>query len=577
MLRSKYRDNLTLEIFKQAGDAIESEIDFNNIENIRVSKEEHFVFNNFFSMYVKENAAKTKYLISPTLTRCEAQTGLLDKVMKYLFILESIEKSPSNVKIVNLDYIVFRALLHFAAKSGLRFKYSYKKRVLTELSYWPAFPYRLMKLFFNKVRLLIVARKRLKKVQGGNYKYGLFSFYDDRTNDHGVHRDAFFAPLINYLAVKRKSTVVFHSFLGRQNRYEKYIADIAGMSRNVEVSVIDRVLTLSDLMRTVIRGLVSRIKLRDPIVFRGKDITYLTNLSLRNDYLRRANWFFAYRQYYFFKRLLTQYHIDEILYPYENHPWEKMCILARNECSPTTRLVAFQHTSVSFKLLNHFPGVHEKDLPIFPDKIVTVGKILRDVLESRGHFPEGRVTDGCALRHGYLFEDKTGWEREPSRETAFAFSSDIKTYRAIIDNLIKVFEGTEYIVYLKIHPLIEERAAIHRPLPVNFIPAKMTPWPDLFKKICFLMYDDNSLGIEALRYNVPVVYFPLNGQVYDCDRLFNYRGKKIRAISVEQFRRDVAEKGDLLRFSEADIEYNQRYLHEYFAPITEKRLNRFLD
>lgn len=117
---------------------------------------------------------------------------------------------------------------------------------------------------------------------------------------------------------------------------------------------------------------------------------------------------------------------------------------------------------------------------------------------------------------------------------------------------------------------------MQRELPANFILAKQIPWNEIFNKISLLLYDDNSIGVEALKYNVNVGYFALTGQVYDGDRLFYYEKNKLVILSVEQFKQTLENMYQNKQFVHTDYQYNMNYLYQYFAPITEERLQRFL-
>ena len=113
-------------------------------------------------------------------------------------------------------------------------------------------------------------------------------------------------------------------FSGNFAEIMRFINDMARMKKRVEVTTYYLFLSVTDFLRIVINGLMSRIKFKESISFKGQDITFLTNLSLQQDYLLRRNWFFAYSVYYFAKKVLKKYDIKCFFYPFENHPWEKL-------------------------------------------------------------------------------------------------------------------------------------------------------------------------------------------------------------------------------------------------------------
>ncbi len=113
----------------------------------------------------------------------------------------------------------------------------------------------------------------------------------------------------------------------------------------------------------------------------------------------------------------------------------------------------------------------------------------------------------------------------------------------------------------------------------NFIDARNISWDDILPNIDMLLYDDNSLCIEALKYNMLVVYFGLTGQVYNTDRLYKYDREKIIVDSVEKFKKYLTEyyknEYSLEDFKEREA-YNKAYLQRYFSPISEENLSFYL-
>ncbi len=384
---------------------------------------------------------------------------------------------------------------------------------------------------------------------------------------------------------KQKKTIVFTTLLITKKAWSIFgyiktvfemVNDIKTSLKKTEVKLYHQILSVTDLLNSYIRGLRSHIRLKQKVIYKNQDISYLVSVSLMEDHFRYY-WNYAYKQYYFSKRLFKDFKIRRLVYPYENHPWEKLMVTARNQLRASTELIAFQHTSLSFKLLQHFPGKYEKDIPIYPDKILTVGNILKDVMIKYGHYRDGLVEAGCALRHPYLFklvqqEKKQGF----TKKIAYAFSSDPKGYSHIINNLISVFGNSEYTIYLKIHPEVSQKAIIDKKLPDNFILAKHIDWKDIYEQIDLLFYDDNSVGVEALKYDVDVVYFGMAEQVYNSDRLFKFNGNKYIVTSLEELREFIFEyyQGKLRKLG--NRRYNHDYLYQYFLPITNERLEKFL-
>lgn len=557
---------------------------WSGLNSDRNSIPEMFEYNDLFSKIIAQNYKVKKYLISPTLTRIEGQSLFYDKLFKFGYLVKIIEKSTKNLMIENIDYLIFEAVLGYLRDKRIKHGYSVFKRGIGGFVDRIKFILRLAMNLSRELSLLLFSKLFIKPAQHKTYDYTIISFYDYRSNIKGHYQDHYFSSLLDYLVKNQKTAIVFNNLLNKNKLAAfKYIWDISKMKDNPEVKLTYQYLSIPDILKAFFSGLKSRINIKENIVFKGLNITYLTNLSLRDEY-RKCTWFFPLIQEQFFKKMFKTFSFSRILYPYENHSWEKLLVTIRNEIKAVTKLVAFQHTSFSFKLINHFPGKYEKGIPIFPDKILTVGSILKSMMEEFGNYPVGVIEEGCALRHEYLFKDSISLSRprEFSKKIAYAFSFDTVNYEAILNNLILVFKDSPYFIYLKLHPLVARSFVFKSKMPENFIIANNIEWQQLFNFIDMLLYDDNSLGIEALRYNVEPVYFPFTNQIYNTDRLFKYTQKKIQAESgsLQNFRDSIDRyyenyNKECLGLDRKETQ-NKAYLYSYFSPITEERLQRFL-
>ena len=72
--------------------------------------------------------------------------------------------------------------------------------------------------------------------------------------------------------------------------------------------------------------------------------------------------------------------------------------------------------------MQYFPGKYEEGLSFLPDKILTGGRMLKNVLEAKGHYAAGLVEEGCGLRYGHLFETQhANFKRNKFKKVAYAF------------------------------------------------------------------------------------------------------------------------------------------------------------
>jgi len=570
-----------------AGKAIRVDLDkVNDLKAVTgIVESDIWEYNDIFSRIIADHADDIEYLISPTLTRIDGVTLFYDKLCRYIYCLEVIRTHEDAVIVFNnIDPKIAQAIVSRMHGSGRRVRLSDRAALCAhDIMKWLKFLLNIPRTVLLLSFFILASRVFLRQQKGLAIDSAFITYYDYRSTRDGRHREEYFDPLVQWMIKNGQKVAIFNKLLHSNNirLFFTYLSQIAHTPTGYHNTVNYRYCKLGDIFKSLFFGLVKKPRIEAALAFKGQDITRLTALFLRDDYWNLAWWLNTYLDYHFTTNILKSLRIARIIYPYENHSWEKTVIKARNEVSPSTRLVAFQHTSFSYKLLQYFPGKYERDLPIFPDKILTVGKTLKDELERKGHYPAGLIEEACALRHPYLFSDAgPRGAKTLSRSVAYAFSFDSKNYDTILANLRAVFSDPSYTVYLKFHPDVVDFLNLKESLPSHFVNARKIPWQEVFGKIDILLYDDNSLAIEALKYDVAVVYFALTGQIYNTDRLFGYGSKKIVIDSIEQFReflgsfygtpssaRDEAAK---------TAEYNRRYLLDYFSPINEGVFAKFL-
>lgn len=542
-----------------------------------------------FSEIMRDNCGDLRHVVSDTFSRLDGRTYFFDKLSKCVQLLDAIEGAEGNLRIENLEPVVYAGLKSILGKKGIKWSGGRARFFILRAFRAARFPLRLGLAFFLDAALLLLARIILPKPAKRTFDCAFLSFYDYRCIRDGRFRDDYFQPLIERAIGQGGKVMVFLTlYLNRSPwrpiRYMRghitALREIRKMSgeSGAGLTVYNRILSFGGLVRAYIKGLGSYLKAGRKVMHRGHDVTALVDASLEEDYFRCEH-LYAWKQFFFFETLLSCCSIKRIIYAYENHPWEKFLVLQRNRMSPSTRLVGFQHTSFSMKLLQYFPGQFERDLPFYPDRILTVGKVPGEVMNEFGAYGEGLVEPGCALRHEYIWKGRGGRRRGDDsfrKKVAYAFSFDISVYPAILDALKEAFAGSEYTVFLKVHPIVPVEAVIKGKLPGNFIMAKYMPWDDIFREIDILFYDDNSLGIEALEYPVDIAYCGLAYSTYDCDRLFRYAKDKISIYSKDELKRFIKDYYGNSMKPDKDGRYRAGYLADYFAPITPERLDRFL-
>ncbi len=341
----------------------------------------------------------------------------------------------------------------------------------------------------------------------------------------GGLRDEYFGPLAQDLKAKYPTLFVFkliHSSFSELQDYLKARRDPEFCS-----CLVESFLSPVDVLKVFFSFMFSRIRVKGSIFYKNIDISWLLNSSLEEDHLMLRGLVF-YIELVAAKKILKLCP-EVMLIPHENQAWEKAYPFARHlipKCA--TKITGYQHTGFSLKILNYFPTRTEAGMPVFPDKLVTVGGITKRVLEEKAHYP-CPIVEGASLRFDRHARNGT-FSIEPANTNilcgiVYAFSYDIPKYRKIVESLIDVFQDSRVKVFLKIHPLYDEGKVFKDlgiRLPDNFILAQKIPWDDIYRTVDCILYDDNSIGLEGMIHGLKTYMLDEGDPVYDCNRMYYF-------------------------------------------------------
>jgi hypothetical protein len=334
-----------------------------------------------------------------------------------------------------------------------------------------------------------------------------------------------------------------------------------------------------ELTKVYFQSLKFRIKIENEVLFLNYPIKYLLNKYLEKEFYSTSKQFSVERS--LIANILKYKNINLIIYPFENFSWEKYLCYLKNNNKFTVKLLGFQHTSFSLKLMHHFPSSFEKDLNIYPDKLLTTGKITKKLLENKGFFPENLIEVGCALRHEYLYKylNEFNHENKIFYRIAFAFSFDIKRYNFIINNIIKQFGNREITVVLKYHPLNKNYKFNSKKLPENILISTDDTWETIMKTIDIILYEGNSICVDSLSKNIPAIYYPFTGNLYNTNQLYEYNWDyNLNLEDFDTFYKNLYMLIELNLKSDLNFfNYNKSYVKNYFQAITQPSLNLFFN
>ena len=459
-----------------------------------------------------------KYLSSATINRLEGQTKFYEFLEKYIQISELLDSDKEICVQINKEDKILHIIL----------KKIYGKRITGKRDYYFLklklifFP-KLIALFF--INLIFSIISRLKGITEKEYTFVVRTYFDYRSIDeNGYLCDQYFGDLIDDLKINGKLLVVYKMMRGGD-----FLKFLKIKSLDFDAVALEYFLNISTLLKAFKAFLDSHIVLKEKFIYKNNDCTEILQLFISEDYLTfKGLGVFVEKEV-----AIKSFNLNpkNILFPYENQTWEKVYPLVKNYLKSNTKITGYQHTGVSYKLLNYFPSKIEKHLPMFPDKIVTVGKIIRDVLLEQANYPSEIVVGG-ALRFKKHFLNNRNSNIEIScsgkkinKKIVYAFSYDKKKYNTILKLLLEIFGSTEIDVLLKFHPdYIEDDilGSFGTKLPINFKPAGTLDWGEIFQIIDLVLYDDNSIAFEGMIHGVKTFSVAESEKIYDISRKFDF-------------------------------------------------------
>lgn len=505
------------------------------------------------------NNFSMKYLSSAAINRLEAETKLYEFLEKYIQISELLDSDIEiYVQISKEDQILYDLLNKKYGKRiiGKRDYYFLKSKLLF-------FPKLIILLFIN---LLFSIISRLKDIKEKEYDYVVRTYFDHRSIDEDeCLRDEYFGDLINDLKRNGKLLVVY-----KMIRRSDFVKFLKTKSCDFDAVSLEYFLSFFKTLNAFKSFLYSRIILYEKFIYKNYDCTELLQLFINKDYLT-----FSGLNIFIEKEIaikLFDLNPKTILFPYENQTWEKMYPFVRNLLKSDTKITGYQHTGVSYKLLNYFPSKIEKHLPIFPDKIVTVGKIINNLLLEQANYPSEIIVGGALRFKKHFLNGKSNIEilypnKKINKKIVYAFSYDLTKYNGILNLLIDIFGNTDINVLLKFHPDYIEcdiLESFKKQLPKNFIASGAFKWDEIFPIVDLVLYDDNSIAFEGMIHGVKTFSVAETEKIYDITRKFNFNEWK-----------ENLNENDLIRIKnqliegtfdkEFEVKNIQTYINNYFT------------
>lgn len=555
------------------------------LEYQRPSEEDYLgVYNELLASIVVTHPHSLKYIASITLNRVEGQTHFFEKVQKYIQIREQLTRNPSlSVVLIDDDRWLYsflekkfghRVTTEKLRPSSIR-EYLKQTRIL---KFCIVFPKRFIETLFITVYAHIFARKRNER-----YESVIRTWFDFRCTDEQRNlREEYFGPFATDLAHHSKTLVVFGLIHLKDIVLYHTLRNHAPFDSCLVESCISPLTVCKVYCAYLVTTLFRKIRIGKAYYYHGINTTPLIQRSVDDDFWGFRN-LVAFLEYEVAKNLLHD-NPQRLYFPYENQTWEKTYpFVKKHSSSVATKIIGFQHTGLSYKILNYFPTKHEHVMSCFPDTIITVGSIYKRLLEEKAQYP-CPIIAGAALRHMKHVMNAAFNIRTPDarlyKKIVYAFSYDVSKYKKIVGTLLRVFGDSSVTVYLKIHPLYDEQKIIrdiNLKLPTHFIAAQTIRWEQLYREVDCVLYDDNSVGIEGLINGMKTFMLDVGEPIYDCNRMYYFDAQWKPTINEQEL---VTLKTDIENntFDKTyDSEKITQYIYAYYTIYSQAYFQKYLE
>lgn len=324
----------------------------------------------------------------------------------------------------------------------------------------------------------------------------------------GGFRETYFGKLPEFMGKKGKHVRFIPRSL-RSRQYEEILKNIK--TTPGKFIVPHAFLGFTDVLSAAWESSRS-VRIKNVPRFEGMDIGWLVRGDLEGDSVggRLANDLLLPK----FVRRISEMgiQVEELIYSFENQPWEKLLVMAMRREYSDARLVGYQHSTLSTMHLSYFFSKNERNAIPLPDAVITNGEHEREMLISAG-YPKKIVITGGAIRYPYMMLGSTKRGKKQGEPETFrvvvACSIDRMESFELIGKAVEAFKGrAEYDVIIKCHPHLPFDEIFRNgvvELPENFSIAE-EPTSELLADSDIVLYTSTTVCLEAIGAGVPIIH-----------------------------------------------------------------------
>lgn len=514
-------------------------------------------------------------------------TGLYNNIYKFLTLTKLIRNGcDENLVVIYAGNALAGHIKRWADKKG---HHHLSRPILISIKSKLSFPHMLHSIpalfifyaFLKAVVRKVVSRVLLSKIQSGFKKdYIIITQFENSSfRNDGVFYDVYFGQLCEFLKSENRA---FMTCGYVSCTLKNIIRSIRKNTRGDRIYPLEYFICFGGFLKCLkdsLAGYLGRhAGFNGDMKIHGEDVAGFIKNEIDNAF-STGQVFVNLSIYYSVKGLVERMHVGKILYPFENRSWEKMILLAAREATDSIKLNGYQHASLTSKHINFILEKDEaKNIP-FPDEIITMGYVTKDMMTGIFNFPKDKVKAGCALRKAFP-PLKYVRDRFPGRVNRIltALASNVSEYVRATEFLDSAFADSQpYKLIIRPHPAIDFKKAlrIYRPRRIKYELDGLALY-DSLKACDLVIYASSTVAIDAIFLGIPVVHIELDN-LSTCDPMFNVSYLKWACSNPRELIQLIENISKIDNMAFLDMQKKAReFAESYCVPVTNDAMEAFV-
>jgi hypothetical protein len=403
----------------------------------------------------------------------------------------------------------------------------------------------------------------------------------------GDYKDLFFPGLEYYLKEKISKDIqvmtIVQGFSGRHALYSK-----TKNIRNRIVMPVENFLNAKDIifagMKLFKFWFFTSIKIPNNVYFLGNNISS-TIRKLVSSY-GDSILFGDYLYYYLARRIAKTYKLQVCYMTYEGNHWERMFVMGLKEVRPDIEIIGYQHAAISQSSPGIFISCKEIGVIPHPDRIITTGRKIIEVLNKNSCFPQDKIQLGCALRYQYLYSLIDFPIKKVSLDAyvILIVLSDAESSYLLLYAIKQAKLLTNINFIIRTHPILplEQLLSIsgisYIDLPDNMSVSSFDDVKNDIKRCDTVLYWNSTVSIEALMMGKSLICFD-RGDVLSFDpMLFIDFDDLTWTVQSDMSISSIVHEIVNMKHSDLVMKVNKGrgYIAEYFSEKSEENMEAFI-